>query len=80
MTDHRYTKWLQRIRLALELDRHDIVEIMAEGGVTISSSRADGWMRRRDAVDDRRQTTMTEQEFNAFTRGLVEWSRKPSQK
>ena len=75
MTDHRYTKWLQRIRLALELDRHDLVAIMAAAGVTISSSRADGWMRRRDAADDRRQTTMTEQEFDAFTRGLAKWSR-----
>lgn len=75
-----YTKWFQRIRLALELDHHEVVAIMAAVGVTISSSRADGWMRRRDAVDDRRQTTMTEQEFDAFARGLAVWSRKPNPK
>lgn len=73
--DHRYTKWSQRVRLALELTRHDVVEIMAAGGVTVSSSRADGWMRRRDVADGRR-TVMSEAEFDAFTRGLVEWSRR----
>ena len=75
MTDHRYTKWFQRIRLALELTRHDVVAIMADGGMTVSSSRADGWMRARDQDDDRR-AVMTEQEFEAFTVGLPGWKRK----
>lgn len=79
MTDNRYSRWFQRVRIALELTRHDVVAIVAAGGVTVSSSRADGWSRNRDASDDRR-TVMTEPEFDAFTVGLVEWSRTQKSK
>lgn len=40
-----HTLWFQRVRLALELSRHDVVEIVRLGGLTVSSSRADGWAR-----------------------------------
>lgn len=60
--------------MTLELTRHDVTAIMRIGGIDVSSSRADGWARKRDAPDDRR-TVMTEAEFEAFTTGLVEWAR-----
>lgn len=69
-----YNIWYKRIRLAMELSRDDVVEIMRLGGVEISSSRADGWS--RASADTRRGATMSEPEFEAFTFGLVEWTRR----
>jgi len=72
--DYRFSRWFQRVRISLRLNRHDVVDIMSRGGIAISSSRADGWTRPRDGRDDR-TTVMGEDEFEAFTRGLVEWAR-----
>lgn len=71
MIDLRYTRWFKRVRLALKLSRTDIVDVMSYGGVTVTKSRADGWMR---SEDDVRRATMTEDEFDAFTSGLAEQS------
>lgn len=69
--------WYKRLRLALDLDRNDVVEVMRLGGVEISKSRADAWARGRPAADERGvRQTMTASEFDAFTRGLVEWSKR----
>ena len=70
MMDRRFTNWFKRIRTAMRLTRRDVVAIMARGGIEISASRADGWMRHED--DDRRNV-MSETEFDTFTYGLVEW-------
>lgn len=72
MTDTRYNNWYKRIRLAMELSRGDVVECMRIGGVIVSGSRVDGWARSQS--DPTRRTLMTEHEFDAFTRGLVEWT------
>lgn len=69
-----YGTWFKRIRLSLSLSRADVVEIMRLGGIEVSSSRADGWS--RPSSDARRATTMTEREFDAFTSGLVEWTKR----
>ena len=66
--------WFKRLRLVLELDRADIVEIMRLAESPVSSSQADGWMRPDN--DTRRSRPMSEAEFDAFTRGLVEWSKE----
>ncbi len=47
---------------------------MRLGGCPVSASRADGWM--RPDTDIRRSTDMTEREFDAFTSGLVQWSKQ----
>lgn len=60
----------KRVRLACRLSRANVVECMSIGGISISNSRADGWMRSQS--DDRR-TLMTEAEFDAFLSGLVEF-------
>lgn len=66
--------WFKRIRLTLELTRTEVTEIMRLGGCPVSASRADGWM--RPDTDIRRSTDMTEREFDAFTSGLVQWSKQ----
>ncbi len=76
MTAAGYSTWYKRLRLALDLDRHDVVEIMRLGGVEISKSRADAWARGTQAADERGvRQTMTRDEFDAFTRGIAAWSK-----
>ena len=65
--------WYKRLRLALRLHRRDVVEIMRLGGLSVSSSRADGWNR---ADGDDRGQDITNEEFDAFTHGLVEWMKQ----
>lgn len=65
----------KRVRLAMEMSRSDVVECMRIGGIPVSGSRADGWM--RSQADTSRRTLMTEPEFDAFLTGLVEWSKSP---
>ena len=60
--------------MAFELDRKDVVEIMKTVGMPVSNSTADGWT--RSEADTRRKAEMTKEQFDAFTHGLVEWSRK----
>ncbi|KWT70748.1 hypothetical protein APY04_0809 [Hyphomicrobium sulfonivorans] len=69
-----YNMWFKRIRLSHAMSRRDVVEAMRLGGVEVSSSRADRWTRADG--DSRRGATMTEDEFDAFTRGLVEWTKE----
>lgn len=63
----------KRIKIALRLERGEIVEICRLGGRKISLSKADGWM--RSPSDARRFQRMSAEEFEAFTSGLVEWAR-----
>ncbi len=69
-----YKTWFKRIRMAFELNRREVVEIMKIGGMPVSSSHIDGWA--RPGNDAQRSRPMTEAEFDAFTFGLVEWSKR----
>lgn len=62
----------KKIRIAFEIDRYDVVAICAAGGLKISSSLADGWVR---STSDDRFRQMSEAEFDAFCAGLVYWSK-----
>ena len=71
------TNWngyYKRIRTAMELDRDDVVACCQLGGLEITRSRAEGWA--RGEHDRRRHVAMTEAEFDAFTVGLVEWTKQ----
>jgi hypothetical protein len=59
----------------MSLSRSDVVEIMRCAGVEITGGQADRWSRRDDDTE-RGKTGMTEDQFDAFTRGLVEWTKK----
>lgn len=88
MPTDRNNQNLKRICSALRLDRGDIVEIMACGGIQISASKAHGWLRgkhakreHRDSRDgaiftDHRMKVMTNEEFDFFCSGLVEWFKR----
>lgn len=70
---------------ALKLSRSDVAEILELGGITISKSRADLWLRSAGAtknasgnserVGDRikRTADISDDEFRAFCRGLRPW-------
>lgn len=72
MTD--WNTYYRRICISHRLSKHDIVECCRLGGLEVSSSRAEAW-RRSSSSDHRFVTKMTEEEFGAFTYGLVEWAR-----
>lgn len=72
MTD--WNKYFTRIRTSHEMVRQDVVEACRLGGLEITASRAEGWA--RNPSDTRRHVRMTAEEFDAFTRGLVEWARE----
>ena len=65
--------YYKRVRVALELDKHDVAEILRLGGGEASLSEIEGWSRRES--DQRRYRSMSEAQFDVFTRGLVEWAR-----
>lgn len=76
---------LKLICSALNLNRADISEIVAAGGVHISKSRADSWMRSASATKNatgnsdlsgtriNRTSTINPDEFHAFCVGLKPW-------
>lgn len=68
-----FNVWYNRVRMSLALTKHDVAEIMRIADLPCSTSEIEGWQRRTD--DSRRHRTMTEQQFDAFTRGLVDWAR-----
>lgn len=68
-----FNKYYHRICIALALSKQDVVEIFQMAGVKISVSRPAGW--RRSESDVRRHIVMHEDEFNAFTAGLIPWAR-----
>lgn len=76
----KFNTWFRQIRLSHRMDRRDIVACCALGGLEISASRAESWMRgvQGGALDRgaRRSTAMTEPEFTAFVAGLPDWSRQ----
>jgi len=63
-----------RIRISHKMERQDVVEACRSGGLEITASRAEGWARGQN--DERRYVPMQEHEFDAFTRGLVDWARE----
>ena len=69
----KFNRWFKRIALCFELTKKDTVETHDLDGVEVSNSLAEGW---RKSPDDRKFRLITESEFDAFTEGLVEWSRE----
>lgn len=69
----KFNSWYNRVRMSMDLDKRSVSQIMRLGGVECSISEIEGWQRREN--DARRHRTMTEQQFDAFTNGLVEWTR-----
>ena len=76
----RNNKNFKRLRAALALSRSDVSEIMRLGGIEVSSSRADAWGRGESSEKwsgtgqgQRRMAPMSDDEFDAFCGGLVEW-------
>lgn len=79
MTDE--TIQLKLLAGALELNRRDIAAIIALGGIRVSKSRVDSWLRGRNATKNvtgnrqrpRHTGTVTPEEFHAFCVGLKPW-------
>ncbi|EPZ5358095.1 hypothetical protein ACXO5J_002364 [Cronobacter sakazakii] len=90
MDNGQLTVNLKLIASALKLTRHDLVEIVREGGMEISSTHADKWLRGKGAtkiatgnsVDygsrTNRTDTIKDDEFHAFCVGLKPWLDKLS--
>ncbi|EOY2735196.1 hypothetical protein ACP3BQ_005251 [Klebsiella pneumoniae] len=86
MTNQQLTINLQMLAGALELrDRHSISRIITLGGVECSKSRADAILRKPGATKYAtgnseiagkripRSSEVSEEEFNAFCRGLIKF-------
>jgi len=83
--NHTHNDALKRISSAMLLDRKQIRDICALGGVTISASLADGWRRgsntyrKRDEGSrhpdelERRDKPISDQQWRGFWRGLSIW-------
>ena len=69
-----WNTYFNRIRMSHKMERHDVVAACRAGGLEITASRAEGWA--RGSSDTRRHVRMAAEEFDAFTRGLVEWARE----
>ncbi|EJH7012884.1 DUF1456 family protein [Salmonella enterica] len=79
------TTEIKLLASALELNRSDIVEIIALGGVTVSKNRVDSWLRSSSAQKNasgnssmageriNRSRTINPAEFHAFCVGLKPW-------
>jgi len=80
--NYTHNNTLKRLAGALLLDRKQIRDICALGGVTVSASLADGWRRgnntyrsrdpgsRHPGELERRDKPMTDQQWSGFWRGL----------
>lgn len=80
MSQARNNQNYKRLRAALGLSRDDVVEVLRLGGVDVSKSRADAWGRGEAAEKwsgtgqgQRRMAPMSDEEFDSFCAGLVEW-------
>ncbi|EBY8830917.1 DUF1456 family protein [Salmonella enterica subsp. enterica serovar Enteritidis] len=87
------TVQLKLLASALELNRADIAEIIALGGITVSKSRVDSWLRGKAATKNatgnsarsgeriNRSGAIKPDEFHAFCVGLRAWldSRAPQE-
>ncbi|ECI4645903.1 DUF1456 family protein [Salmonella enterica] len=79
------TTQIKLLASALGLNRADIAEIIALGGVTVSKSRVDSWLRSSSATKNasgnsdlygqriNRTGTIKPEEFHAFCVGLKPW-------
>lgn len=65
-----YNKHFKRIRQAMKLSRHDVVDIMGSKGYTIKPSVSDGWARH---PSDPRFRLMTGPEFDVFTSAIADY-------
>lgn len=82
---HTQTIQLKLLAAALELKRGDIAEIIALGGVNVSKSRVDSWLRSQGAMKNatgnselrgariNRYGEINGDEFHAFCVGLKPW-------
>nr|WP_160623800.1 DUF1456 family protein [Mixta intestinalis] len=75
-----FNEHLKLLASAMNLTRRDIAEIVELGGVSVSKSRADMWMRNPASTKINVRGTrsslyreMTEEEFTAFCAGLKPW-------
>ncbi|ELY4817780.1 DUF1456 family protein [Cronobacter malonaticus] len=90
MDNGQLTVNLKLIASALKLTRHDLVEIVRLGGMEISSTHADKWLRAKGATKIatgnsadygahiNRTETIKDDEFRAFCIGLKPWLDKLS--
>lgn len=69
-----YNRYFRRVRISHRMSKHDVVVACQRGGLEITPSRAEAWA--RGEQDARRHIAMSEAEFEAFTRGLVDWARE----
>lgn len=69
-----YNDYFKRVRISHEMSRSDVVQCCALGGLEITGSRSEGWA--RGIADERRFIEMHKDEFEAFTIGLIAWSRE----
>lgn len=79
------TVQIKLLAAALELNRSDIAEIVALGGITVSKNHVDTWLRGKaaqknatgnsDSLGKRinRTGTINDDEFHAFCVGLKPW-------
>ena len=79
------TTQLKLLASALDLTRADIASIIEMGGITVSKSRVDSWLRSRTATKNatgnselagqriNRTNTIKPEEFHAFCVGLKPW-------
>ncbi|UDJ88653.1 DUF1456 family protein (plasmid) [Erwinia amylovora] len=70
---------------ALKLSRYDVAEIIGLGGITVSNTKADTWLRSPSATKNatgnservgeriKRASEINDDEFRAFCRGLRPW-------
>ena len=82
---HTQTIQPKLLAAALELKRSDIAEIIALGGINVSKSRVDSWLRGQNATKNasgnselrgeriNRTGVISSDEFHAFCVGLKPW-------
>lgn len=70
-----YNRWYRRIRTSHAMSQAEVVECCRIGGLAVSRSMVDAWGRRA-GTESRRAAAMTEEQFESFTAGLVDWIRE----
>ncbi|EKM5066645.1 hypothetical protein ROL03_20115 [Cronobacter sakazakii] len=92
MTNEQLTDNLKLLASALKLSRHDVAAIVCEGGMKVSPTHADKWLRGKRATKaatgnsenygepTNRTDTIKPDEFHAFCVGLKIWLDKNIEK
>lgn len=73
-----WNRHLKRIAMSHRMDKRDIADCCALGGLEVSVSRAEGW--RRGQSDTRRHVRMSADDFEAFAAGLPMWAKTAYEK